>query len=357
MVILSNDRPKGRKAAILLKYEKTDISGQIAQDIESFSYSDAAASKSDSVDITINARAAAWKNERMPEKGVKLYPTIVVKNWNIGGISSGYRDYSAECGAFVLDTLSFTAAPDKLKISGVASPNDTNFGERNRTYTWKNTSVKKIAETIAKRYDLELKFDGNDHSISAKEQDGTDSAFLQDLCETYGLIIKTYTQKLWVYDRERYKAKDAAWTVYASLPPTDPTALVVEPGSFSYSSTITGKYTGGIFTYTNKKEKINISVKVGTDERQLKISKKVSSEADAKAQLIAALRNKNHGTTKISFTISGYPAAASAQCINLVGYGKMDGKYFIDSLNHDLTKSGGLKTKVNASLVEVDKFA
>ena len=38
MVVLSNDRPKGREAAILLKYEKTDISGQIAQDIESFSY-------------------------------------------------------------------------------------------------------------------------------------------------------------------------------------------------------------------------------------------------------------------------------------------------------------------------------
>lgn len=357
MVILNNERPTGREAAILLKYEKTDISSQIAPDIESFSYSDAAASQSDSVDITINAQSSVWKNEWMPEKGVRLYPTIVVKNWDIGGISNGYRDYSSECGAFVLDQLSFTAAPDKLKISGVASPNDTNFGERNRTFTWKNTSVKKIAETIAERYDLELRFDGDDHEIAAKEQDGTDSAFLQDLCETYGLIIKTYTQKLWVYDRERYKAKDAAWTVYASQPPANPTALVVEPGSFSYTSTITGKYTGGIFTYTNKNEQIDISVKVGTEERQLKISQKVSSEADAKAQLVAALRNKNHGTTQISFTISGYPAAASAQCINVVGYGKMDGKYFIDSLNHDLTKSGGLKTKVKASLVEVDDFS
>lgn len=40
------------------------------------------------------------------------------------------------------------------------------------------------------------------------------------------------------------------------------------------------------YTYTNKKKKININVKVGTEERQLKLTGKVSSEADAKAKLI-----------------------------------------------------------------------
>lgn len=61
------------------------------------------------------------ENDWMPEKGVKLYPAIVVKDWNIGGIESGYRDYSAECGAFVLDDLSFAGAPDSLTMGGVAS--------------------------------------------------------------------------------------------------------------------------------------------------------------------------------------------------------------------------------------------
>lgn len=49
------ERPKGRRAAIGMMYEKTDISEQISRDIESFSYSDVAASKSDSVSITIRA--------------------------------------------------------------------------------------------------------------------------------------------------------------------------------------------------------------------------------------------------------------------------------------------------------------
>ena len=316
-----------------------------------------AESKSDSVSITVNARAAEWKNDWLPEKGVKLYPAIVVKDWNIGGIGSGYRDYSAECGAFVLDDLSFAGAPDSLTMGGVAKPNDTSFSERNRTFTWKNTSVKKIAETIAGRYKLELKFEGDDHGIDAKEQDGTDSAFLQDLCSTYALVIKVYTSKLWVYDREKYKAKDPVWTVYESRPVGNPTALCVEPGSFKWNTKLTGTYTGGLYTYTNKQKKININVKVGTDERQLKLTGKVSSEADAKARLIAAIKNANHGATQISFTMLGYPAGASAQCFNLVGYGKMDGKYFVDQMEHSISPSSGYKTQVKASKVEKEDFA
>ena len=357
MMVLTAARPKGRQAAVLLTYEKTDISEEIAPDLESFKYTDVAESKSDSVSITVNAKAAKWKNDWMPEKGVKLYPAIVVKDWNIGGIESGYRDYSAECGAFVLDDLSFAGAPDSLTMGGVAKPNDTSFSERNRTFTWKNTSVKKIAETIAGRYKLELKFEGDDHGIDAKEQDGTDSAFLQDLCSTYALVIKVYTSKLWVYDREKYKAKDPVWTVYESRPVGNPTALCVEPGSFKWNTKLTGTYTGGLYTYTNKQKKININVKVGTDERQLKLTGKVSSEADAKARLIAAIKNANHGATKISFTMLGYPAGASAQCFNLVGYGKMDGKYFVDQMEHTISPSNGYKTQVKASKVEKEDFA
>ena len=356
-MVLTVARPKGRQATILLKYEKTDVSAEIAPDIESFRYTDVAASQSDSVSITVNARAEKWKNAWMPEKGSKLYPTIVVKNWNIGGIGSGYRDYSSECGAFILDDLSFSSTPDTLTMGGVAKPNDTSFSERRRTYTWKKTSVQKIAETIAKRYNLELKFDGDDHDIDAKEQDGTDSSFLQDLCDTYALVIKVYAEKLWVYDREKYKANDAAWTVYEKAQPLNPAALCVEPGTFKWSTKLTGTYTGGVYTYTNKKEGININVSVGTEERQLKLSGKVSSESDAKARLIAKLKNSNHGATSISFTIPGYPVGASAQCINVVGFGKMAGKYFIDEMEHSYSKSGGYKTQIKASKVEQEDFA
>ena len=62
MMVLTAARPKGRQAAVLLTYEKTDISEEIAPDLESFKYTDVAESKSDSVSITVNAKAAKWSH-------------------------------------------------------------------------------------------------------------------------------------------------------------------------------------------------------------------------------------------------------------------------------------------------------
>ena len=162
--------------------------------------------------------------------------------------------------------------------------------------------------------------------------------------------MKVYTEKLWIYDREAYKANDPTFTVYRVAPVDDPTALCVQRGSFKWNTTLAGTYTGGIFTYTNEKEEIDISVEVGTPERQLKLNKKASSEADAQAQLEAAIANANHGATTVSFTMMGYPAGAATQCFTLSGYGSMDGKYFIDSITH--TVGGGYTMDMELSLVE-----
>lgn len=351
MSIAGRISEKARQAAVRLIYGNTDITADISGILESFRYKDCAEGESDSVSIAIDATGDEWKGSWMPDKGAKLYPTIEVTDWNFGGVASSIRDLSAECGAFTLDDLSYSDAPDVLNIGAVAKPNDTGFSERDRDFDWKNTSVQRIAEEIAVRYGLELQFEGPDHEIKVKEQSGTDSAFLQELCETYGLCMKVYTEKLWIYNREAYKATDPAFTVCRVAPADDPTALCVQRGSFNWNTTLAGTYTGGIFTYTNEKEEIDISVEVGTPERQLKLNKKASSEADARAQLEASIANANHKATTISFTMMGYPAGAAAQCFTLLGYGTMDGKYFIDSMEHRLDSSG-YTTKIEASKVE-----
>ena len=45
------------------------------------------------------------------------------------------------------------------------------------------------------------------------------------------------------------------------------------------------------------------------------------------------------------------------RCINVVGFGKMAGKYFIDEMEHSYSPSGGYKTQVKASKVEQEEFA
>lgn len=72
---------KPRSAGVKLVYNGTDITADIAADIESISYEGNAADDSDSVNVTINAMADKWLNDWMPEKGTSLDPTILVYNW------------------------------------------------------------------------------------------------------------------------------------------------------------------------------------------------------------------------------------------------------------------------------------
>ena len=217
-----------------------------------------------------------WIDSWMPDKEAVLHPTLCTTNWIVQGDRT-----VLDCGTLVVDDLSFSACPDVLTIGAVARPNGTSFHEKNREQVWKNTSIKRIAETIAGRYGLECKMDAEDVSVALKEQDDNDSSFLQKICSTYGLILKTYRNKIWIFDREKYKKKDSV----ATVKPID-----IVPGSLSWNTTLAGTYTGGEFTYSNQKKKVNIKVTIGTADRMLKLNQYASSEADAKRQLQAAIR-------------------------------------------------------------------
>lgn len=140
-----------------------------------------------------------------------------------------------------------------------------------------------------------MNFDGTDAEIAKREQQATDSAFLNELCKDYGLILKVYSNELWIYDREAFKKKAVAATI---------TRADIVPGSFSFSDGFDGVYTHGIWEYSNQKKKIRIRVEIGTGGRTKRISKYASSQADAERRLQAALDNANHSATKVKFTLA-----------------------------------------------------
>ena len=94
----------------------------------------------------------------------------------------------------------------------MSKPSDSDFSELERDVIWKNTSIKRIGAKIAARYGLAFTYDADDYDIECDEQDGTDSSYYNSLCKNYGLILKVYARRLWVYDREKYKAKRAVRT-------------------------------------------------------------------------------------------------------------------------------------------------
>ena len=83
--------------------------------------------------------------------------------------------------------------------------------------------------------------EGDPFTIKSVEQsEQTDCEFYMNLCNTYGLAMKVYAQKIVVYDREAYKKKGAA----AVLSPSN-------MKSWSWQQDQAGTYTGGEFTYTS----------------------------------------------------------------------------------------------------------
>lgn len=328
---------KARTADFSLQYNKFPVDSDIGPDIQSVTYTDCAAEISDSISIELDAQEEKWRGEWMPDEGATLYPKIIGRNWNREGDKQ-----VMDCGLFILDDLQYSANPTTLQIGAVARPSDTDFSECHREQIYKNTSIARIGRTIAARYGLGFSIEAEDYGIECWEQDGTDSSEYNTLCKNYGLTMKVYAKRLWVYDREKMKAKPAVKTIR----PED----VIKSG-FSWKKGIAGTYTGGYFSYTDADRDCDITASVGGGNRTKSVNRYASSVADAAVQLVAEINNANHGQTSASIKLMGCFDIASGMNVRLEGFGSaVDGKYFVDKVTHSLTRGGGFTSSVECSL-------
>ena len=325
---------KARRTEISLWYNSTPISEEVGPDVESITYTDCASDTCDSVDIQIDARDGKWLNSWFPKKGATLHPKVNGLDWNVQN-----DRFTMDCGLFVLDDVQYGDAPGTMTLGGVSKPSDSDFSELERDVIWKNTSIKRIGAKIAARYGLAFTYDADDYDIECDEQDGTDSSYYNSLCKNYGLILKVYARRLWVYDREKYKAKRAVRTFDRSQ---------IRPGSFGYTATLSGTYTGGYFNYTDADKDIDIECSVGGGSHTKSVNRRATSVYDASVQLCAELNSANHGTVKLRFGVDGDWRVSAGNCIALTGFGNLNGKYFVDKVTHKVS-SNGLTTDFECS--------
>ena len=317
---------KARSVTLDVLYNNAPFAGQVGAEIESLTYTDNASDNSDSIEIVLNAQDDKWLCGWMPEKGATLRAIIKGADWEREGDSR-----TIECGLFVLDDVDFSDAPTTLQVGGVSKPSDSDFSELERETIWKNTSVKRIGESIAGRYALAFSYDADDYDIECDEQDGTDSSYYNELCKRYGLVLKVYAKRLWVYDREKYKEKRAVRAFDRGQ---------IRPGSFNWSTTLSGTYTGGYLSYTDADEDIDIECSVGGGSHTKSLNQRATSAHDAAVQLCAALNNANHGAVKLRFGVDGEWLVSAGNNIALTGYGCLNGAYFVDKVVHKVSQSG-----------------
>ena len=307
--------------------------------LQSVTYTDVASGESDQLDIVLQNMKMEWLDKRYPKKGDRVDGKITFVNWD------GILNKKLDCGAFVLDNIKFSGGPLTASFGCLASPIDSSFSTRERTKTYKDVTIEEIAQEIADKYKLKLKYSGADIRIDTIEQSQkTDSAFLYDICGTYGLAIKDYKKTIEIYDQTEAENKRAVKKL---------TRESFIDDKWEYEDSLAGVYTGARISYKPGGGGDEISVYVGQkdeeadDARVLYINEVADSVADAYRKAAVAVNKSNQEATRLSGDIWPNPKICAGVTVTVSGLEKADGKYFVDKC---VTEVGGSKARQSVEM-------
>lgn len=311
---------------------------ELADLLESISYTDNASGRSDEISLTFCSRSTDYLiGHLLFEKEHELDVTYFLHNWKRDGDLHRYH-----CGAFTVDTISFSGSPRVCTVKGISIPAAEAFQTVPASKNWGSVTIRQIAEEMMEKYGMAtLHYWGAEPVIERVEQDNqTDSAFLAAMCEKQGLFLKIYKKALVIFDKTIYEANGPS----ASFSEAD------FDGNYSWESSLVGTYTGATITYTvpqKKAEQQVIQITVGAGPRMLQINEKADNEAEAERIAKARVNTENEKAVRISFAAMEDPNVLASCNIEWKGMGVMDGKYFVEKVTHNISGSGGSKMKVS----------
>ncbi len=326
---------KTRRASVIMAYNGADATGSINPELTSFTYTDVASGSSDSINVELTDPEKRWLNAWFPEKGDKLVPSISTQDWGIGG-------GSFQCGTFMIDDFSFSGGPPvRLSISALAVPTESSFKTTKRTITYEDATLQEIAQEVADRAGVSLEYEADSVDIDTVEQNKqTDLEFVSNLVKDNGLCIKIYNEKIVIFDIAKYEAKGPKLTL---------TPLDFEPG-WSFNSTLEGIYTGVKYQYTDNTTGCTYTVEAGDGDRILTADSPTAANlSEAMRYALSAVNEANRSAQTISVTIMAQPGLIATDCIQISGLGKIDGKYYVEQIEHSV--GSGYKMAITAHRV------
>ena len=338
-----------RTARAELSFNGKNVDTALKDRLQSVEYTDVADGSSDEIKIEVIDQDLIWMSKWAPKKGDEISGKFNFSNWN-----KDKDHFSVECGAFTLDQIKYSGGPRMLQMSAVAIPTSKNFKTRERTKTWKKITVRKILRQIARRYKLRYSYDAGTIKVTKLSQSSkTDCAFLSDLCKRYGLGMKIFRNRIIVYDKGKYEKRKSI----ATLTPKD-----FVDDDWDYDSDIQGTYTGCRITYkTNKKKKKkkakSISTYIGsvseksTKARTKKLNQQCSSVKEARQVAAAEVNRSNEESDVISGQIMANAQICAACVVTLDGFGKYNGRYFVDK-SITTIDSGGARQQLEMHKIQ-----
>jgi uncharacterized protein len=317
---------KTRRAGVEITYKNKDITNDIGMDLISFTYNDNASGSADDISIELKDDKGKWITGWAPTKGDVIKPRIITVNWRKDGSFQ-----SRDCGSFLVDEPSYRGRPRVLSLGAVALPSATGFISTQKSQTWQQASLLKIAQSIASSANYKLIASlSSDPILSYIEQSKqTDAAFLLELCQKNGLAMKVYNDEIVIFSEVACENKDPQLTL------TENDFL-----SWSAKTTWTDIYDGCKIAYKNPSTGELISYTFQAPDKNggkiYQINESVDSLAEAQQVVQNKLRELNKNEYTLSLEIPGNLELRAAHTVTISDLGIYKGKYYIDKISHKI---------------------
>lgn len=357
--------------------------------------------KADDLQFQLADRDRKFINEWMPDLGTTLDVQIICERW----FSPNASNLMLDCGSFWIDEVEFDLPQHTVSVKACSLPTTAHLKKNNEVRHWEETDLQKIIAQISQDNGLDPPLWLSKYLPKYKNiEQNNESAlsFIKKRAQEAKLAIKVHRNQIVVFDEEDYEAKLESFTVvYGTAQPEGVRSQIfhMESAQFvvknmdtqnmatvSHLNPDTGKNTQGVFTGEGTtgqtsptrssllgggsqkwKQHVPINPEQGESEDEgedgedggggvtLFTEGAVSTWTDntpggmrrAKAVVRDANKDRVRGVIKMGL---GNPLIAAGSTCEVVGCGQFDGKWFVESCQHELAEMYDTTLKVRRCL-------
>lgn len=377
-----------RRTRLVLTYNDKDITADISNYIESFSFTERAKNgESDDLNIIVENTTGIWSNGWFPERGATLTAQIITENWNQP------NDYEMlDCGSFEIDDLTDSGPVSTFSIGALSVGITSSIRGESRSQAWENFKLSGLVNEIAERHGFDVFFDSDYDPVIDRfdQKNESDLEFLIKIAEHIGVNVRLSHNKIIVYQERLYDAQEVSLTLsknedgfinhsFRASSADIYAACQVQFLDSKSGKLVTYQYTpdgrSGVMGKEDSKSSSGESggTKIDPETRMvittpgkgkgkgeneeitepkvgkvLKINRRCSSLAEAEQLAKSSLRGKNKREITGSLTYVGNLYLRAGLTIAISGFGVWDySTWVIEEVAHSWSVSSGFETSIS----------
>jgi phage protein D len=374
-----------RTARPAIVLDGRDYYAQLAPYLKSMTYTDNCdGKKADDFQLELADRDGKFISEWMPKKGAFLDASIIAERW----FAPNSAALSLDCGRFWIDSIEFVVPQRTVTVKGTSLPTGVRIKASIENRGWDKTTLRDIAQQIAgeNQMSLDYRSDVNPRYGRTEQHDESALAFLMKRANDAKLAIKIHRNQVVIFDEQKLEEAAAQFTLVvpqlaggvlgsllggfgidfgtgssgrtyqvASAHFTTKVNDTTKKAKVSHTNPETGDTEQGEHTAEDEEQDTGdvddeTSDQVNDDPDSIEVEPRELDQrseagsdytynADASSSLKAKAhvrdKNKDKNTATIQLAL-GNPLVAAGMTFDLKGVGQFDGKWFVQSVHHEV---------------------